>query len=234
MWGKKEINFSRVAATVCSSPPCQKQFPFTFSVFIILLCARHFVGFAQSAWINVSDTKEWWSGDELLDPGCCGGIRDQLQHQQLVSACIPASWPSAKFWRQVCFLEVCWRQVGLDASSKGFLYQKYCCASALQLRVLQTGGEQCSRNSSPTGSNDYYSRKEKASSLHQQQTGENDFLIWRDRPLFPVYWEFLSWFSVWTFSVPTCRQSRALPAPGIRRHCRGTRAFSTSTLSLAR
>lgn len=39
-------------------PLCRELFAFTLSFFIILLSARCFIGFAHSAWINESDTKE--------------------------------------------------------------------------------------------------------------------------------------------------------------------------------
>lgn len=128
---KKEIHFPRVYyAVTLYSTLSAKRFAFSFS-FHHPVCVRCFhwlcsVSMNQCEWHK--GVAEWrWTLDI-----CCCGIWVQVQRQQLYQYMFLQLGPWQHHFKEAFFLEVCWSQVGLDIF-KGFLYQKYCCASVHQL-----------------------------------------------------------------------------------------------------
>lgn len=137
---RKKKSISRGCTTLLQYVPSSVAKAVRVHIFFLsFFCVRGvFIGFAQSAWINVSDTKEKWSGGELWIRAAVG-----FESRCSISSCngtYSCIWALCSVTlNTVYFLEVFQSQVGLDttasSSSKGFLYQKYCCASARQRSI---------------------------------------------------------------------------------------------------
>ena len=139
MWRK--INFPRVyyAAAVCSTLGAKSfshsHFPFFYHSFVCevfyWLCS---VSMNQCEWHK--GVVEW---RQTLDTRCCG-IWVYMQHQQLYQYLFPHLGPSQRHFEDGLFLARLLKPSGswhaAACSSKAFLYQECCCASALQLGLF--------------------------------------------------------------------------------------------------
>ena len=140
MWRK--IDFPRVyyAAAVCSTLGAKScshsHFPFFFHHSFVCevfywLCS---VSMNQCEWHK--GVVEW---RQTLDPRCCG-IWDHMQHQQLYQYLFLHLGPLQRHFEDGLFLGSLLEPSGswhaAATSSKAFLYQDYCCASALQLGLF--------------------------------------------------------------------------------------------------